>query len=89
MSDPQVITWNGRGEAKPTTITFYTGAAGMLVAIYPDGHIERGPAFTTSDHASLQVWDILAKTFPQWREAVIREASRRSGGIASLQEWEE
>lgn len=35
---------------------------GRLLTIKPDGTIERGPAFTTEDQASLQFWEALERT---------------------------
>ncbi len=36
---------------------------GVLLTIWADGRIEKGPAFTTDDDASLKFWEILEKSF--------------------------
>ena len=52
---------------EPGTIKFKFGGE-LLVEIYSDGRIERGPAFTTDDEVSLRFWHILAMRFPFKRE---------------------
>ncbi len=44
----------------------------VLFTIRPDGTIERGPAFTTTDEASLEFWRMIAASFPAFREALLR-----------------
>lgn len=44
---------------------------GHLLTIHPDGKIERGPAFTTEDQASVRFWEIVAQAFPQWAAGAI------------------
>jgi hypothetical protein len=51
------------GAMEFNNIQIHAGA-GHLLTILPDGTIERGPAFTTTNQASLEFWEILSKTFP-------------------------
>jgi hypothetical protein len=50
----------------PINLTFHLGSNGMLFSIQSDGTIEKGPAFTTDDVASLQFWEILSKSYPNF-----------------------
>jgi hypothetical protein len=52
---------------QPTTLTLAVGQ-GILVTIHPDGRIDRGPAFTTTDQASLDFWRVIDEAFPRFLE---------------------
>ena len=57
----------------PLTFTFHE-PVGVLMTIHPDGTIERGPAFTTEDEASLHFWDALERfAWDAWDTAVRRQ----------------
>jgi len=58
-------------------ITIHTapGTDGALLVIKHDGRIERGPAFTTEDEASLKFWDIIETTFPIWKAKILADAN--------------
>lgn len=55
--------------APPSTISFCSGAEpeDLLFTVHADGKIEKGPAFTTQDEASLKFWELTAEAFPLFR----------------------
>ena len=40
-----------------------------LVKIFPDGRVEHGPSFTTTDQASRDFWKALTDGFPSFKKA--------------------
>lgn len=73
MSDDTIISFV---KPLPLVISFVTAEHGMLFTIHADGRIERGPAFTTEDAASLAFWELIANAYPAFREAVVAEIGR-------------
>jgi len=51
--------------------------ARILFESYPDGTIRFGPAFVTKDQASLDVWQSLADTLPQFKAMLKDEETTR------------
>jgi hypothetical protein len=49
------------GPSRINNIQIHTN--GHLLTILPDGTIERGPAFTTTDAASLEFWRLVSERF--------------------------
>jgi hypothetical protein len=49
----------------PAKFVFYGSAGVMLFAVCPDGSIERGPGFTTTDEMSKKFWDTVERMRPR------------------------
>lgn len=68
-SDDAAYTIRGGGftlvDRGPQKLSFVNGEGSIMFSILPDGSIERGPAFTTDDQASLLFWECVERFRPK------------------------
>ena len=57
---------------RPASFVFNGNNNKMMLTIHPDGTIERGPAFTTTDEMSLEFWRKVNEAFPQFLDTIKR-----------------
>ena len=50
-------------------------AKGPLFTVYSDGSVVKGPAFTTSNAASLAFWKTITDVFPAFKQHIIQGAA--------------
>lgn len=67
-------------------INFQTNSYNTIVRITKDGRLERGEQFRTDDHASVALFDCMARVFPDLAGGLLQRAERAEAELALLKD---